>query len=126
MKTDLNHDPEFKFDIVEIKPESSYKTVSIINCDLNLDFEAPLDYEEPPLPNLEKKSSSLVMGDDGKEEKEFSEFTGKYQRMDGKTVKDDLAKKKEEYDPRKHKLPNGVRKDTAFIDPFAGKGVRIK
>jgi len=61
MKTDLVTNPEFKFDIVELKPANQYKTVSIINCDLNLDFEAPLDYEEPPEPTLEKKSSSLVM-----------------------------------------------------------------
>lgn len=61
VKTDLRHNPEFKFDIVELKPVSPYKTVSIINCDLNLDFEAPLDYEEPAEPTLQKRNSSLVM-----------------------------------------------------------------
>ena len=45
-------------------------------------------------------------------------------RFDGKTVKDDVVKRKEEYDPRKHRLPNGVRKDIA-VDPFSGQGVRI-
>lgn len=61
VKTDLQHNPEFKFDIVEVKPVSPYKTVVTINCDLNLDFEAPLDYEEPPEPTLQKKQSSLVI-----------------------------------------------------------------
>ena len=61
VKTDLKHNPEFKFDIVELKPNSQFKTVSIINCDLNLDFEAPLDYEEPAEPTLNKRNSSVVM-----------------------------------------------------------------
>ena len=59
------------------------------------------------------------------DKKEFNQFTGKHTRLDGKALKEDAIKRKEEYDPRKHKLPNGVRKDTA-IDPFSGKGVKIK
>lgn len=125
IKTDLHSNPEFKFDIVDIKPESAYKTVSIINCDLNLDFEAPLDYEEPATPKLEKHSSSVVIDDADKEEKTFSEFTGKCQRLDGKAAPEGAVNKKEEYDPRKFRLPNGVRKET-FVDPFTGKGIRIK
>jgi hypothetical protein len=61
VKTDLPAYPEFKFDILELKPASPYKTVSIINCDLNLDFEAPLDYVEPEQPTLQKRNSSVVM-----------------------------------------------------------------
>jgi hypothetical protein len=61
VRTDLPQNPEFKFDIIEIKPASPYKTVSIINCDLNLDFEAPLDYVEPEQPSLQKRNSSVVM-----------------------------------------------------------------
>lgn len=132
VKTDLPQNPEFKFDIVEIKPVSPYKTVSIINCDLNLDFEAPLDYVEPTQPTLEKRSSSVIM-EEGRTEvylehnknKEFSEFTGKHFRIDNKSLKEDVSKKREEYDPRKHRLQNGVRKNLAS-DPFAGKGIRIK
>ena len=66
VKTDLQHNPEFKFDIMDLKPVSPYKTVSIINCDLNLDFDPPLDYEEaPPEPSLTKRQSSVLM-DDGR------------------------------------------------------------
>lgn len=66
VKTDLQHNPEFKFDIMELKPVSPYKTVSIINCDLNLDFDPPLDYvEAPPEPTLSKRQSSVLM-EDGK------------------------------------------------------------
>lgn len=131
MKTDLVTNPEFKFDIVELKPANQYKTVSIINCDLNLDFEAPLDYEEPPEPTLEKKSSSLVMENGKKcliqelETKEFKEFQGKHIRLDGKALKDDVVPKKEEYDPRKHRLPRGVRASSS-TEAFSGKGYKIK
>jgi hypothetical protein len=55
----------------------------------------------------------------------FSEFTGKHLRIDNKSLKEDLSKKREEYDPRKHRLQNGVRRDMTS-DPFTGKGVRIK
>lgn len=126
VKTDLEHNPEFKFDIVDVKPVSSFKTVSIINCDLNLDFEAPLDYEEaPPEPALNKRQSSVVMEEKAGGKKEFSEFTGKHTRLDGKALKEDQTKKKEEYDPRKNKLPNGVRTNLT-TEVFSGKGLRIK
>ena len=125
VKTDLPQNPEFKFDIIELKPVSPYKTVSIINCDLNLDFEAPLDYEEPPLPSLQKKNSQVVLDKDDDQEKPFEAFTGKHARLDGKNLKEDMTKRKEEYDPRKHRLHNGIRKDLV-TESFAGKGVRLK
>lgn len=133
MKTDLPANPEFKFDILELKPQSPYKTVSIINCDLNLDFEAPLDYVEPEQPSLMKRNSSVVMEEGGSilndkennQDKPFSEFTGKHARIDNKTLKEDAAKKREEYDPRKHRLPNGVRKNL-ITESFVGRGMRIK
>lgn len=126
VKTDLKHNPEFKFDIVEVKPVSPYKTVSIINCDLNLDFEAPLDYEEtPPEPALNKRSSNVVIDEKDQDNKQFSEFTGKFMRLDGKAVKDDPSKKKEEFDPRKHKLKNGIR-ENLFTEAFTGKAVKLK
>lgn len=68
----------------------------------------------------------LYLNIESNKDKEFSEFTGKHFRIDNKTLKEDLSKKREEYDPRKHRLPNGVRKDLAPADAFAGKGVRIK
>lgn len=57
--------------------------------------------------------------------KEFNEFTGKHTRLDGKALKEDVVKRKEEYDPRKHRLVNGVRKENT-IDAFSGKGIKIK
>lgn len=127
VKTDLPQYPEFKFDIVELKPVSPYKTVSIINCDLNLDFEAPLDYVEPTpaQPGLQKQSSSVVMDENAAKDKPFEAFSGKHARIDQKSLKEDMQRKKEDYDPRKHRLPNGIRKNL-ITESFAGKGIRLK
>lgn len=120
--TDLPSHPIFKFDIMDVTPTSPFKTVSVINCDLKLDFEAPLDYVEPaPEPKLEKKDSHLMIA----EESEFSAFTGNYQRLDGKKVKGDPTAKVEEYDPRKHKLKHGIR-DYNIETYFKGQGVSLK
>lgn len=64
----------------------------MVNCDVKLDFEAPLDYVEPapPImeePQLQKRSSSLIM--DEEVEKKFKAFKGNYRRLDGKEVKFD-------------------------------------
>jgi len=84
--------PIFKFDIIEVKPPSPFKTVTVVNCDVKIDFEAPLDYVEPapPIydePQLVKRSSSVLM--DEETEKPFKAFKGNYQRLDGKVVQDD-------------------------------------
>ena len=47
------------------------------------------------------------MGDDG--QLEFKEFKGKYQRLDGREVKNLPVSEPKEFDPRKHRLENGVR-----------------
>lgn len=56
----------------------------------------------------------------------FKAFSGNYRRLDGKEVKGDPTAndEEEEYDPRKNKLPNGVR-DNLFGNNFEGKGVRL-
>ena len=38
---------DFKVDILEVKPESQYNTGIIIDTDLTIEFEQPLDYVEP-------------------------------------------------------------------------------
>jgi hypothetical protein len=121
--------PEFKFDIVEVKPKSPFKTIITLNCDLKLDFEEPLDYVEPapPIrdqPQLKKKDSKMLM--EKENNKRFQAFSGNYQRLDGKQVKVDPTAKddEEDYDPRKHRLPNGVR-ENMFGNSFAGKGIRV-
>ena len=92
VQSDIPSNPIFKFDIVEVKPKSPFKTVSVVNCDVKIDFEAPLDYVEPapPIqnePQLQKKDSKVLMEEEGV--KRFKAFKGKYRRLDGKEVKFD-------------------------------------
>lgn len=57
--------------------------------------------------------------------KKFKAFSGNYQRLDGKQLKDAIVnEEEEEYDPRKHRLPSGVR-DKMFVKSFTGAGVRL-
>lgn len=119
--------PIFKIDIMDVKPPTPFKTVSVVNCDVKLDFEAPLDYVEPePVmrePELKKnESKGLVIEEEGR--KVFKAFKGSYRRLDGKEVKIDPVAKDDEYDPRKHRLENGVR-ENMVLKKFQGTGTRI-
>ena len=116
----------FTFDVKEILPKNPFKAVCLIDCNLNLDFEAPLDYVEPTKPSLEKQQSSLTIE---QEDKKFRAFKGSGGRLDGKPMKaSDLLKEKEEkesneWNPRKCILVNGVRR----IDDFnAFQGIARK
>lgn len=92
IQSDIPSNPIFKIDIIEVKPVSPFKTVTVVNCDVKLDFEAPLDYVEPapPImdePQLKRQTSSVVMEKEG--QKKFKAFKGGFMRLDGKEVKFD-------------------------------------
>jgi Ubiquitin fusion degradation protein UFD1 len=53
IESELPDNSMYKFDIVEVKPKSPFKTIITLNCDLKLDFEEPLDYVEPAPQYLE-------------------------------------------------------------------------
>lgn len=86
--SDIEGLPMLQFDILEAKPPNPFKSVCMINTDVEIDFAAPLDYIEParPIPKLQKKTSSQNIEEEG-EDAEFRAFRGNYQRLDGKTVK---------------------------------------
>jgi ubiquitin fusion degradation protein 1 len=110
----------YDLDILEIKPETSYKAAVIIDTDMNLDFAPPKDYVEPV---RQRKNSSNA---------ESSINYSQFKRIDGKTLKkkqkkmieqEELAK---DFDPRKHKIPNGIRKNCLGIfSSFKGQGVKL-
>eukprot|EP00331_Platyophrya_macrostoma_P008367 CAMPEP_0176425566 /NCGR_PEP_ID=MMETSP0127-20121128/11459_1 /TAXON_ID=938130 /ORGANISM="Platyophrya macrostoma, Strain WH" /LENGTH=468 /DNA_ID=CAMNT_0017806739 /DNA_START=155 /DNA_END=1561 /DNA_ORIENTATION=- len=112
-------DRAFMLDILEIKPDNPVNCICVIEADVEVDFAPPLDYKEPE-PNLIKQPSNLQL-DDQEEEEPQGPFQGKGIKLNGQVVKDDpTAKKKvtnDEYDPRKHRLPNGVRQ-TIIKDDF--------
>lgn len=97
-----------------------HKTVCIIDTNLNLDFGQPLDYIDSP---KFKKEKSVKINDD--KPKEFKAFSGGAQRLDGKPVKkSEMKEEEEEWNPRLHKLPRGVRASMNF-DSFTGKGIKL-
>lgn len=79
----------YELQIVETKPQDA---VSIIECDLNVDFEAPVGYKEPerPVPMEEEPSpyGSTEMEEKLKnyyqQKNQFQSFVGKGARISGK------------------------------------------
>lgn len=77
--------------VLESKPG---KAVSIIECDMNVEFAAPVGYKEPNFKPKSSKESSQPMQDEdtsnaelysADSENAFKAFTGKGVRLDGKT-----------------------------------------
>lgn len=115
---------QYDLDIIELKPANSYKAATIIDTDLTLDFAPPMDYVEPVRPK--KVAGKTVQVD--KSGVDLSRF----RRLDGKTlrkrqknqiIQEELEK---EYDPRKHRIENGIRKNCLGIfKKFKGTGHRL-
>ena len=125
----------YYIDVVECKPKD---TICLTNVDVEVDFDTPLDYKEEE-PKMLKKNSQLVVNEEKKlleheiiEKIQDDKFKGKCFRVDGKKITENqakniesfkLQKKVEElYDPRKHRIMNGLRNN--FI-AFGGQGVKI-
>lgn len=72
---------DYELRVLEIQPGPA---VSIIECDLNVDFAAPVGYVEP-----EQVSSQLNTGGDDVHGGPFVPFGGAGNRLDGKTVSHD-------------------------------------
>ena len=105
-------DEEFKIDVVDIKPENQYNAVLLINADINLDFDAPLDYNE-----------QLIKTNQPKKLEDKPKPTGV--RIDNKEVKmEQFETVQNDYDPRYRKIPRGIRKEW-YEDKFTGRGTAI-
>ena len=110
----------YDLDILEIKPETNYKAAVIIDTDMNLDFAPPKDYVEP----IRRKKST--------KNNESNMNYEKFKRIDGKNLKKKQKKLLEEeqlakeFDPRKHKIKNGIRDNCLGIfSSFKGKGISL-
>lgn len=114
--------------------------ICVVEADINVDFEAPLDYVEPaPV----KRAAAAAQGMPGQKtieqdvEEKRQEIMKMYKRLDGKKLNKkqiDLlvkeyeeAKRRElEFDPRKHRLKHGIRNYKGSIDDnFKGSGVKL-
>lgn len=103
-------DRNWEIDILETRPDQAIMT---INTDLEVDFAPPKDYREEPAP---KKEPALTFSSDAPLESgvKNTPFIGAGVRLDGKTISQPASqpvqkKDEPEYDPRKHRIPHGIR-----------------
>ena len=103
---------QYLLDVLELKPENQYNAAILIDTDLNIEFEAPLDYVEPVRQPAQQKKDSTPAQPQGL-------------RIDAKPLKDSqMAPTEPEYDPRLHKIPHGIRNDW-FKPKFTGVGLQV-
>ncbi len=115
----------YLFDVLEVKPQNSTNCICLIEADIEVDFAPPLDYVEKP-PDLVKRESSVNLEED-EENEQKGPFQGKGIKINGQVIDPNLEKKKinnEEYDPRKHRLPNGIRANV-YGHQWQGEGIKI-
>lgn len=126
---------KYLIDVVECKPKD---TICLTNVDIEVDFETPIDYVEPP--KIQKKVSNVVMNEekaaltekDLLEKIQCEKFKGNCIRVDGKKINEKQAlsiesfvKRKnveDTYDPRKHRITHGLRQ--SFV-PFMGHAEKV-
>ena len=129
----------YLIDVVDTKPK---ETICLTNVDVNVDFDAPLDYVDEDH-KMTKKDSHLVMNSEKEEQKKLSEdeikhkiqnekFSGNCFRVDGKKINEKQMKnietvdkkkiEEDSYDPRKHRIVHGVR--NSFV-AFKGTGTKV-
>lgn len=80
------NDNTFELSVLETKPG---KAISVIECDMNVDFAAPVGYQDPqrlmPKPSEEEEvHEELAVDPSDYEEKGFKAFSGFGTRLDGK------------------------------------------
>ena len=131
-------DKIFKIDVIECKPEKQIRT---LNCNLQVDFEEPLDYKEYQKKHAKKPENSTGSGVILKPEqipvkltkeqiqKQImdNKFSGHHIRIDGKEVSNTQAKKiikakieqqnkEDNYDPRKCRIPSNPRPEFKYVE----------
>jgi len=100
----------FKFNIIDVKPQNQFNCICLVDANLNLDFDVPLDYQEISPTKLKREANKNIKPEEDVEEDKTGAFYGKGMRLDGKTVKQ-VAKEDAQilWNPRENRLPNGVR-----------------
>lgn len=112
----------YLFDVLEVKPQNNTNCICLIEADIEVDFAPPLDYVEKP-PDLVKRQSSVNL--DESEAANKGPFSGKGLKINGTVVEETKLKvSNEEYDPRKHRIPHGIRSNITGYE-FKGEGLKI-
>lgn len=83
------NDKVYELKVLETKPENA---VSIIECDMNVDFAAPVGYEEPEGVSKVAEEEEGIDVSKYLDENKFQVFGGNGNRLDGKTRTDSDTK----------------------------------
>lgn len=102
----------FKIDIMETQPE---EIISIIDTDLNVDFEAPLDYVEPP--PVRRVTFAAEDEKINSPPSQFVPFSGRGHRCIDpcNSIASDFVQTAED---------SSITRNTQFV-PFSGRGYRL-
>lgn len=102
----------FKIDIMETQPE---EIISIIDADLNVDFEAPLDYVEPP--TVRRVTFAAEDEKINSPPSQFVPFSGRGHRCIDpcNSIASDFVQTAED---------SSIKRNTTFV-PFSGRGYRL-
>lgn len=128
----------YKIDIVQCKPSKAIRT---LNCDLEVDFDPPKDYKEPPkqnkminspgsgsiIFNSTEKPFKKLTNEEIKKKIEDKKFCGHHLRIDGKNVTNTQAQKimnaklqnknnEEDYNPRNCRIISNPRPPFRYIE----------
>ena len=129
----------YKIDIVSCKPQKAIRT---LNCDIEVDFDPPKDYQEPPrqprnqinsstsgsikFKNEEKHEHKKLTQEELQKQIEDKKFSGHHFRMDGKVISEKQVNKvkaqnekknaEENYDPRKCRIPSIPRPEFRYVE----------
>lgn len=126
---------DYFINVVDCKPNDQ---ICVIEADINVDFDAPLDYKEPVrVPKAVQEAQRAEKMEADLMEKKREEIKRMYKRTDGKPLNkkqiesllkeyEEARKRELEFDPRKHRLKHGIRvpKETGE-SRFTGKGFRL-
>ena len=79
----------YLIDVLEVKPENSFNSITIIEADLEVDFAPPLDYVEPvrPVPVVPVAAPAPEPEEQPVETPTFVPFVGKFHTLTGQPPK---------------------------------------
>lgn len=120
----------FEFKVMDLKPQNA---VTIIECDINIEFDTAEGYVEPTLPTKNKNETSTSQesgqinnkNDAGTaipDENVFKPFTGSGQRLDGKKSRNisssgvGLSTKQSTSTQREENMPQGSLRTAIIVD----------
>jgi len=128
---------DYAIDILETKPEDQ---ICCVEADINLDFEEPKDYVAPvPVARATTKAKAAEAQKEAGIKEKVKELQSKVVRIDGakltakqmrtlgQYVKEEEEKlENPDFDPRKHRMPNGIRPQASTSFGQGGKGIKLK